>query len=686
MANTSQLQINNLDFDTIKKNLITYLQSQTQFQDYNFEGSSLNIILDILAYNTFYNSFYMNMIANEMFLDSAILRSSVVSQAKALGYTSRSATAAQASLNVSIFKSSSDTTTSLYLPRFTQFASQSVNGKSYSFYTVDDTVSVANSGNTFSFSYITVKEGTPVIKQFGVDNSTNPTQTFDLVDANIDTSTLMVTVQNSITNPTYNVFTLAEDATQVYANSNVYFLEEGDNQNYVIYFGDGVLGAQLPDQSLITVSYLTTDSDQANDLGTFYLQSAILSGATSSVTAIAPSSGGSQQESIESIKYTAPKSWIAQNRIVTKNDYITMINKNYPYFDAVTVWGGEELNPPVYGKVFISAKPKGGFVVTSDQKNYLINNVLKPLSVLTVTADYVDADYNYLNFILNVNYVPSQTSYSQQQLASLIANTVSNYANTNLNAFNGSFKYSKFLTAIDETDPSIQSSSSLIYLEKKLSPALNTVATYTVNYGTALHQGITNDRLYTSPYFISKDAYGNEQQCYIEETPFSYGGLIDVLIENPGSKYITAPQILIEGDGLGANAYPVLVNGQINSVVIDAAGNNYTTMTMVLTGGGGSGGSLYPIISGSTGKLRSYYFDTNNVKQILNPSAGTIDYQKGTVTINNLYPLAIGGTQDVISIYVQPYNYNFSSNNEIILTYDYTNPTALSTTLKPVSA
>lgn len=689
MANTSQIQLSSLDFDSIKQNLITYLQSQSQFQDYNFQGSALNILLDVLSYNTFYNAFYMNMIANEMFLDTAIMRSSVVSQAKALGYTSRSAASARATLNVTITRAVSDSTTSLYLPRFTQFAAQSLNGKSFSFYTTDDSPYVSNvsvgTANTFTFNYLNVNEGTPVTKQFGVNNTTNPSQTFDLVDSNIDLSTLKVTVQNSLTSPVLTIYNLAQDATQVSANSNVYYVEEGSNLNYLIYFGDGVLGRKLPDQSIITVSYLVTNSDLANGLGTFFLQTSILSGSTSNVSTSSASAGGAQQESINSIKFSAPKSFIAQNRIVTKNDYITQINKNYPYFDAVAVWGGENQSPPIFGKVYISAKPKNGYTVTLDQQNYLINDILKPLSVLTVTASYVPADYDFLNFNVGFKYDPTQTNLSQNQLSTLVANSIATFCNTNLNTFNSSFAYSKFLGAIDGTDPSIQSSSATIYLQKQFYPLLGQTSSYNLKFGTPLHQGITNDRLYSSPYFESPDSAGNSQQCYLEETPFGFGAIGSITIESPGYNYTSAPTIQIQGDGLGANAYPIIVNGQINSVVVDVSGNNYTTAAITLIGGGGTGGVLVPVISGSKGTIRSYYFDTNNIKQILNPNVGTIDYLNGIININNLYITNVGGLQEVLSIFAQPYNSNFASNNEIILTYNQNDSTALSITPSMIS-
>jgi hypothetical protein len=695
MATNSQLQITSLDFDTIKQNFITFLQSQSQFQDYNFQGSAINILLDVLSYNTFYNAFYMNMVASEMFLDSAILRQNIVSHAKLLGYTPTSATASQAFLNVVVQKAISDSTLSLNLPRFTQFATQTANGSSYSFYTVDDTGYVANNGTSFTFNDVQVKQGTPVVKSFIYTASSNPTQSFSLVDQGIDISTLQVVVQTSTSNPSYNVFTLAQDATQVTANSNVYFINEDANQSYVIYFGDGIIGTSLQDQNIIKVSYLITDADAANGLQNFSLQTALpLSITSSTVTTTVPSAGGSPIEDANSIKFAAPLSFVAQNRIVTKNDYISQINKRYPYFDAVTVWGGEELVPPIYGKVFVSAKPKNGFVVTAAEQNYLINDIIRPISVLTVTPVFVQPDYNFLNFTINVNYDTTKTVLTSTQLQSAVGSSVNTFVANYLNKFNASFAFSKFLATIDATDPSIQSSSVSLYIEKQITPTLNKLETYTINYGTPLHRGITNDRVYTSPYFISQDSHGNDRQCYIEETPYSFSGIDGYIITNPGSGYTSAPSIAIDGDGVGANAYAVIVNGQVASVVIDKSGENYTTAAFVdpnsgsetLTTGGGTGAQITPVLGQLYGTLRTYYFDSNHVKQIINPNAGTIDYNNGIVTLQNFYATSIGNDIGILSVFAEPVSDNFSSNNNIIITYDPTNPKALTINLTKVSS
>lgn len=683
----SKLQLTSLDFDSIKKSLKAFLKDQQEFQDYDFEGSAINILLDILAYNTFYNGYYMNMVANEMFLDTAVLRKTVVSHAKLLGYTPKSATAAKALINVSITKSNTDPTTLLNIPRFTQFTTQTMDGGSYTFYTTDDSEYVANVGQTFTFTNLTIKEGQPVTKAYSVDNTTNPQQMFNLTDLNIDTSTLMVSVQTSPTNPSYNVFTLAEDATEVSTNSNIYYLEEAQNGSYQIYFGDGIVGKKLDDQNIITVSYLVTSGSSANRISNFKLQSYIIPSSQTTTTLSdpnQPSNGGSEIEDVASIKLIAPKSFIAQNRVVTKNDYIALINKKYPYFDAVSVWGGEEESPPVYGKVFISAKPKQNFEVTVSEQQHLIKDILKPISILTVTPEYVPAEYDYLNIILNVVYDPKATTYTTEQLKTAIRGSVNNFVALNLNSFNTKFKFSKFLKAVDSTDQSIQSTSADFYIEKKFKPETGISRSYQLKYGTELHRGISSDRLYSSPAITMSDSEGNEQKCFLEETPFSFGGIDEILINDTGSNYSSAPTITIVGDGKGANAYAKIVNGKIDQVIIDKRGEQYTTAIATVSGGGGFGGNVTPILAGKNGTLRSYYFDDTNVKRVLNENAGRIDYVNGVVYIDNLYPISIDDPYGSLSIFVRPANYSFETTKNLIITHDPNDQDSLQINLKPV--
>lgn len=686
MANPSKIKLSDLDFDTIKENLKSFLKDQNEFQDYNFEGSAINILLDILAYNTHYNAFYMNMIANEMFLDSASLRSSVVSHAKLLGYTPRSATTSKAVVNVSITKATTDSTTLLTIPRFTPFVTDSLNGTSYRFLTTTDQT-VANTGRVFKFTNLELKEGQEASYVFVVDNQTNATQTFTLPDYNIDTSTLQIAVQKSATNSDRSIYKLGQDATEVTSDSKVFYLEENVDGLYQIYFGDGIVGKRLDEGNLVIATYIISNGTQANGIGKFKLQYTLLPGSTSATTAIGKSSGASLPELLDDIKFSAPKAFIAQNRAVTKNDYIALINKKYPYFDAVTVWGGEEEDPPVYGKVFISAKPKLAFDLTEEEKNYVVETVIKPVSVLTVTPEFIDPDYNYINFVATVKYNPNETNKTPNQIKSTVRQAIADYSAANFNSFNTYFQKSKLLRAIDDCDPSIQSSDVDVVLQKKFQPSLGIFENYTLNFGTSLIKGsgAGAGKLYSSPYFELEDSFGIVRQCFIEESPKSFTGIDEILVTRTGSGYTKTPTITIQGDGTGANAYPVIVNGKIQSVVITDKGIDYTTATATLSGGGTKKvGLLRPIIQGNYGTLRIFYYNSSGNKIVLVENAGTIEYSTGIVKLNSFAPSAIGAGLEEISIFVKPSTSNFSSNKNRLITYDSAILSSLTVELIPV--
>lgn len=678
-ANSSKLNISSLDFDSTKQLLINYLKSQSTFADYDFQGSALNQLLNVLAYNTTMMSFYLNMAVNESFLDTAVLFPNIVSRAKAMGYTPGSGSSAEAVVNVAITRTASDNTTSLTLPAFTPFTSQPLNGVSYNFLATDS-MSVANTGNTFYFNNVTLKEGQPVIKTYVMDSATNPNQIFDLGDTNIDTSSLRVAVQTSNTQISQNTYTLAEDATTVNGQSNVYYLEMGPKGTWRIYFGDDLLGASLNDGNLVIVSYINTSANAANGLKTFQLQSSLLAGSTSNVTTVVASAGGSIGETGDEVRFSASKSHLSQNRCVTVDDYSNMIAKKYPYFKAVTVWGGEKNNPPVYGQVFIAAIPLDGFVVTAAQKQYVINQILQPFKMQGITPVFVDPNENFLNFDVVVYYDSTKTSATQAQLQSTVTNAVATWANTNLNKFNNTFYESQFLEAVDSADPSLTGSEVQIYLQKRFMPLLNNSASYTLNTNIPLAVGGPAARLYSSPTFTQFDASGNPQKCWIEEVPQSATGIQAINIVNSGSGYLAPPTITIVGDGQGANAYAVIVNGKINSVVVDQQGSEYSSATVQLSGGGGTGASLAAVIEGSVGTLRSFYY-ANNVKTIMTANVGTVNYPQGIITLTNFNPVNVANPANTLSIYVPPLYGIFSSNANNILTWDSTDPAVISVTV-----
>ena len=449
----SNIQITDLDFNNIKTNLKKFLQSQTVLQDYNYEGSALSTLLDILAYNTQYNAYYLNMVANEMFLDSALLRSSVVSQAKLLNYVPKSSVAPAATINLTM---PSVSATSLTLPQFTRFMSEAIDGVNYTFVT-EDSKTVNTVGGVAQFNNVILKQGTPTTMAFTVDTTANPSYTFEIPDTNVDTSSLIVTVQQSSSNSLTQIYSLASNFLTLDSFSQVYFLQESLTGTYQIYFGDGVLGTLLSDGNIVNVSYVVTQGTAAAGANNFVLMDTISGYSISTVTPITPASQGGNKESIDSIKFQAPKAYAAQGRAVTKNDYITAIQQNnlgYS-FDAVNVWGGEDNVPPIYGQVFVSIKPTGSYTLTNTQKQQIISQVINPISVLTVTPTLIDPDYTYVVFDIDVYYDPTKTTLTSSVLQTAIVSTVQNWATKNLNTFNSTLNYYSLATAIQSIDNSI---------------------------------------------------------------------------------------------------------------------------------------------------------------------------------------------------------------------------------------
>ena len=675
---TTQLtKIAELDFDTIKANLKEFLKSQPEFSDYNFDGSGLSILLDVLAYNTHYMGYYMNMVANEMFIDTAQLRASVVSHAKLLGYTPRSRVASQATINVSFQEVIGGSNSAVTLPKFTKFTSAPKDGESYTFVTVESRVASKNNAGYFNFENVQIKEGNPVSYVFSYDSQTNEKQVFVLPDTGIDTQTLSVQIQKSVNNYTVETFELAEDATTVVSDAAVYYLEENRDGKYQIYFGDGVLGRALDAGNIVIVSYVVTSGDPANGIRTFVLTDDVLPGANVSIALATESSSGSEAETTENIKFTAPKSFIAQNRAVTKNDYVALINKNYPYFDSVTVWGGEENVPPVYGKIFFSVKPKGNYEVTQTEIQYMKDEVLKPISVLTVTPEYVAPDYNYMNFVIDVVYDPRKTTKSAGAVQTSVYNAVVNFADTYLNTFNNTFKMSKLIRAIDDADPSIENNSVKVVIEKRFQPLIGQKKTYNIDFHVPLKKGTNLDRLFSEPSFGYIDEFNVERTAFIEEVPQSFTGLDEIEVVATGDQYTEIPKIMIDGDGEGAAAEAVIVNGKLKSIVVTQAGTGYSAAIARVEGGNGSGAELKCVLQGKKGTLRIYFYDSNNIKRIVNPNAGTIFYDDGYLTLDNFMPTSVNDPFGTITFKASPNTNVFSTTRNAILTLDSTDPAAI---------
>lgn len=674
---TTPTKITELDFATIKSNLKDFLRSQPEFSDYNFDGSGLSVLLDVLAYNTHYMGYYMNMVANEMFIDTAQLRESVVSHAKLLGYTPRSRVASQAMISVDFEEVGGGSNSSMTLPRFTKFTSAPKDTKSYTFVTTEQLVATKDMSGFFSFYDVVIKEGEPVSYVFNYDAQTNEKQVFELPDIGIDTTTLTVQVQKSATNFSLETFELAQDSTTVSTTDPIYYLEENRLGKYQIYFGDGILGRALEDGNLVIVSYVITSGDAANGIREFRLADNVMPGANVSVYLVSESGSGSPAETIEDIRFTAPKGFIAQNRAVTKNDYIALINRNYPYFDSVTVWGGEENTPPVYGKIFFSLKPKGNFEITETEIQYMKDYILKPISVLTVTPEYVAPDYNFMNFIIDVVYDPRKTTKTAGGIKNSVYDAVTNFAETYLNTFNNTFKMSRLVRAIDDADPSIENNSIKVLIEKRLQPLLNQSKTYKINFYVPIKKGTALDRLYSEPSFGYIDEFGVERVAFIEEVPQSFTGIDEISIIATGDGYTEIPDIVIDGDGDGASAKAVIVNGKLKSVVVVNSGSGYSGAVARVVGGSGAGAELKVVLQGKRGKLRTFYYDTNKIKRIINPDCGSIFYDDGYITLDSFNPTSVNDPFGTLTFKAVPNTNVFSTKRNAILTLDDTDPAAI---------
>ena len=677
----SGLQITNLDFGGIKASLKAFLSQQDTLKDYNFDGSALSVLVDLLAYNTQYNAYYLNMVANEMFLDSAIQRGSVVSHAKLLNYIPQSAVAPKATVKITV---NGVTTSTLTLPKFTSFISEAIDDVNYTFLTTDaSTVNVT--ANTATFNDIVISQGIASSYSYTYNSTTNPKQLFEIPDSAVDTSTMIVSVQESSSNSATVTYNLSTDYIDLTPTSTVYFLEEGMNGKYKIYFGDGLLGKSLVNGNIVNLTYITTSGTSAFGANSFTAMSSIGGFSNTVVSSISSATQGSDKETIDSIKFTAPKAYAAQGRAVTKDDYIYLIQNNSTNLpiDSVSVWGGEENNPPVYGQIFCAVKPAGGYTLTPTQKEKLISEVIKPISVLTVTPTIVDPDYTYVKINTKVLYDAKKTTLTGNQIQSAVVSAINTFSDATLNTFNSVFKLPDLISSIQTADPSIITNESTIKLQKKFYPKLNARTTYILDFGIQLKRNYFNAGLTSSPDFSEADATatsGVRKGIYFEEVPTTTGGVATINVVNQGFGYTKTPTVTITGDGQDATAYAVLVAGRVNSIIVTNPGYNYTEAYVTITPqeGDTSGALAYaaPVLQGSEGTIRSYYY-LNNVKTVLNANAGTINYLTGKVTLTDFAPLEINNALGQFTISVVPDSTIISSTYNKIVALDEFDPEAI---------
>ncbi len=512
----TKLQVTELDFDDIKSNLKTYMKNQTEFTDYNFEGSALSTLIDLLAYNTHYLGMNANMAINEAYLDTATLRSSVVSHAKTLGYTPRSARAPVAYVDVTI---NNPSLTSITVEKGTKFTTQ-VDGTTYAFVVNEERTSTPLNG-VLRFSNLPIYEGSLVTAKYTVDNN-NLEKQYLLTDSRADTTTLKVSVQNSAADLTTQTYTLATDISQVTATSNVYFLQEVDNGKYEVYFGDDVVGKKVNDGNIVILEYIVTNKGAANNARTFSGTS--VGGETNiTIATLVAAAGGAEPETIQSIKYNAPLDYASQGRAVTTDDYKVIIPTVFADTQAIQVWGGEDNDPPIYGQVFVSIKTTSGIILTQAQKDTIASS-LDRYNIASVRPTIVDPETVKIKLNTTFKYNANVTTKTASDLETLVRTTITNYNTSDLEKFDGIFRFSKLSRLIDGTDPSILSNITTVRMQKTFTPTLNVLTKYELKFSNQLYHphaghnsmmgGITSSTGFfisgqTNEHFMDDDGNGN---------------------------------------------------------------------------------------------------------------------------------------------------------------------------------
>jgi len=488
MATTRQnLNVTELDFDEIKKNLVAYFSnSESPFQDWNFAGSGLNILIDALAYNTHYNAVMAHMGVSESFIDSAQLRPSVVSLAKLLGYTPRSSTAPSATVDISFTAKDSNSPETVVLEKGTPFSTV-INNRKFVYVTDDEHVLIKSSGK-YEKQNLVIKQGAYQTKRFQVNNLLERgSVSYEIDDANIDLSSLIVKVYSSPASTVADIYTQIEDVTGIDETSLIYFISENTDSNYQISFGNDVFGKRPTNLSVIEVSYLITDGPDSNSANAFVYAAALPLGIIRApiVTTASVSAGGNIKESIESVRYNAPLSFITQNRAVTADDYKNLIFKNFGDAETISVWGGEDNDPPIYGKVFISVKPTGANVLTQLQRDNILA-YLNGKKVLSISPELVDPEYLRLTLDVFFKYNKNLITQSKGQLESAIRGVVSDYNTNRLQAFDRIFRYSALTSSIDSYHPSILNSHVRVFVTKSVTFDPAAVEKKTITFSTPL--------------------------------------------------------------------------------------------------------------------------------------------------------------------------------------------------------
>lgn len=519
MAHTKNYNVTELDFQEIKANIKNYFRRQdSEFKDWDFEGSGLNTLIDVLAYNTHYNAVNAHVALNESFLDSAQVRSNVISRAKLLGYTPSSVTSPVASVTCRFIGTSNiDITNIVSLPRGTSFTG-TADGVSYTFITLESyNASATNnveSGNLeFVFEDIKVYEGALLKRRFDV-NENDVNQKFVIADSQFDTQHMKVSVYDNINSQNKTTYTRFENFDNIDSDATVYFIYENHEGYYQIEFGDNILGKKLESGNIVEVEYLQTAGVKANNVQRLSFTGSLPTGtsALANISTLSKSAGGADRESLESVKYKAPLSFISQNRAVSASDYNALISKHFNNLQSLSVWGGEYNDPPQYGRVFISAKPFDALTLTDAEKDQLLN-LLSTKKILAIQPQIVDPDILYIYANVLFKYDSNLTSLSQGELEEEVINELQEYNDNTLEKFEGVFRYSRFLDRIDSYSNAVISSNANVFVYKNILLTLGNTQPLEIKFDTPLGNAIDQ----VKP-ILSSDAYlFNDVNIYIED-------------------------------------------------------------------------------------------------------------------------------------------------------------------------
>ena len=608
----AKLSISQLDFDGIKTNLKRFLSNQSQFKDYDFEGSGMAVLMDLLAYNTHYLAYNANVAANEMFIDTAYMRNSIVSLAKALGYTPNSATAPYADINVVVNDATGST---LVMSAGTQFTT-TVDSLSYNFVTIgSNTISPID--NVYTFSNLKIYEGTYVTYQYTYD-STDVDQRFLIQSASADVTTLTVQVQNSSTDTVINTYTKATSITELDSTSKVYFLQEAEDGKFEVYFGDGVTGKALVNGNIIILKYVVTNKTAANGASSFSLSGNIGGFSNVTLTVNSNAANGAEPETNQSIKFNAPKSYAAQDRAVTVEDYKAKVKELYANTQSISAWGGEDAETPFYGRVYISINPKSGSTLTQTTKNSIVDS-LKRYSVASVTPVIVDPETTNIILTSTVKYDKTATSKTADTLKSETIEDLTAYNSNTLQSFDSMLRHSKLIEIIDDVDNSILSNITTLKIRKSFTPTIGSSTNYTVSFSNALYNphsghnasdgGILVSTGFkigssTNEYFFDDDGAGNIRRYYLVGVVRTYAdnsaGTIDY---ETGAIAVNALNISSISNirGLASTIVELTVTPNSNDIVplrnqilnIDVANSSITVEVDTLVGGSSNAGIGY---------------------------------------------------------------------------------------------